>query len=117
MREECACDGGTAVFGGPVQRGGVETAVSDDETRDVCGVEEQWDEGLAVEGCAVDVQVDGGGEDVADERLVAVGGGVVEGDGREGGLCGEGVEDGREEGAEALVDSVEAAEGGGGEVG
>lgn len=53
---------------------------------------------------------------MADEGLVAVRGGVVEGDRGEGGLCGEGVEDGREERAEALVGSVEAAEGGRGEV-
>lgn len=68
-----------------MQRGGVEIAVGDDETGGVCRVEEQRDEGFAVEGGAVDVQVGGGGEDVADEGLVAVGNGIVEGDGGEGG--------------------------------
>lgn len=55
VREECACDGGASVSGGPMQRGSVETAVGDDETGGVCGVEEQWDEEFAVEGRAVDV--------------------------------------------------------------
>lgn len=63
----------------------------------------------------MDVQV-GAGKDVADQRLVAVRDGVVEGRGRKGGLCSEGVQNGREERAEALVGCVQAAEGGGGEV-
>lgn len=45
-----------------------------------------------------------------------VGGGIVEGCGREGRLCGEGVEDGGEECVKTLVGCVQAAEGGGGEV-
>lgn len=64
----------------------------------------------------MDVQVGGGGENITDERLVLVGGGVVEGCWREGGLCGEGVEDGGEERTQTLVGCVQAAEGGGGEV-
>lgn len=74
-----------------MQRGAVETAVGDDEAPSLVGVEEQRDQQLAVEGGrAVDVQV-GAGEDVADQWLVAVCDGVVEGRGCERGLCGEGV--------------------------
>lgn len=98
-----------------MQRGAVEAAVGDDEASGLVGVEEQRDQQLAVEGRAVDVQV-GAGEDVADQWLVAVRDGVVEGRGREGGLCGQAVQDGREERAEALVGCVQAAEGGGREV-
>lgn len=115
-REEGACDGGAAVFCSPVQRGAVEFAIGDDEAPGVFRVEEEWNEGLAVEGRAVDVQVGGGGENITDEWLVVMGSGVVEGCGREGGLCGEGVEDGGEERTKPLVGCVQAAEGGGGEV-
>lgn len=43
------------MFCSPVQWGAVEFAIGDDEAPGVFGVEEEGDEGLAVEGRAVDV--------------------------------------------------------------